>query len=241
MPIPLPVARPTLTPALNSRSRRRIDPWIVLALGLLVAVTTWTMAPLATGAIGSDSSDTTIQVEVPITTSVTPGWQAGTARLRLPNISIPGKVHDVTSRGWRLSTNWVNGYEVRIRATSDPALRGTNAVDGDAARASFQDFHTKRECPCPWAGTGFDQGVYGYSVSVRSSSGEAASDASKWGDARARRWRGFSRTPYRAYATSGGTGEYSMSIHLRSMIPQGASQPQGSYRSGLVVSAHPLL
>lgn len=216
----------------------RIDPWLVSALTIIAAVATWTMAPLASGALGPVTSDTRIELEVPISTSVTPGWTSGND-VRIGNLSVPGEVHDTTSEGWKMSTNWVNGYEVRIRATTDPALRGLNAVDGKGAKSTFEDFSTA-DCPCPWSGAGFQRGVFGYSVSV-DSTGAAPADAAKWGTDRARKWRGFTRNPYRAYSTGGGSGDYTMSVHLRSMVPDGAVQPEGSYRAGLVVSAHPLM
>ncbi len=206
---------------------------------VVVAVAAWTTAPLATGAIAPASSDTRIELEVPITTSMTPSWTTGATGVRLPNLSRPGEPRDVTSSGWRISTNWANGYEVRIRSTTDPALRGTNAIDGSGARSSFADFSTSG-CPCPWTGEEFKQGVFGYSVSVSSSTGSTVLDANKWGTSSDRKWRGFSRTSYRAYSTAGGTGLYTMDVHLRSMIPDGTTQVEGSYRSGIVVSAHPL-
>ncbi len=209
-------------------------------LAAIVGVIAWTMAPLATGAIAPVSSDTRIQLNVPVATSVTPGWTSGDTNVRIPNLSIPGEPHDVTSAGWKLSSNWAKGYEVRIRATTDPAMRGSNAVDGAGARSSFADY-TTGSCPCAWSGKGFDRGIFGYSVKVAASGGGTALDTDKWsGAGGTRKWRGFSRDSYRAYATSGGTGSYSMSIMLRSMIPDGATQVEGSYRAGLVVSAHPL-
>jgi hypothetical protein len=225
-------------PAQTLPALRRIDPVLACAIALLVGVAMWMMAPLATGAT-SASSDTRIELDVPVSTSVTPGWQTGDSQVRLENLTIPGEAHDVTSPGWKMSTNWANGYEVRIRATTDPALRGSNSVDGKGAKASFLDYKTTN-CPCPWSGSGYGQGIFGYSVSV-TSNGPAALDADKWGTSSARKWRGFSRTSYRAYSTPGGTGDYTMSVHLRSMIPDGAVQVQGSYRAGFVVSAHPLL
>jgi hypothetical protein len=210
------------------------------ALALLAAVAMWTMAPLATSAvIPPVTSDARIEVTVPVATSVTPGWTSGDTSVRLPDLSIPGEAKDVSSPGWKMSTNWTNGYEVRIRSTTDPALRGANAVDGKGARSSFDDFKTAASCPCPWSGGGFEKAIFGSSVSV-DSSGPAALDTAKWGTTNARKWRGFSTTSYRAYSTAGGTGEYTMSIHLRSMIPTGGTQLEGSYRAGVVVSAHPL-
>jgi hypothetical protein len=137
-----------------------------------------------------------------------------------------------------MSTNWANGYEVRIRATTDPALRGANAVDGTGARSTFEDYKTTN-CPCGWSGSGYAKGIFGYSVSV-DSAGPTALDTSKWGSDSARKWRGFTTNSYRAYSTAGGTGEYTMDIHFRSMIPEGGTQLEGSYRAGIVVSAHPL-
>jgi hypothetical protein len=174
-----------------------------------------------------------------VATSVTPGWTTGDASVRLPNISLPGEARDITSAGWGMSTNYANGYEVRIRATTDPAMRGANSVDGKGARASFADYTTSG-CPCPWKVDTFNQGVFGYSVSVDSSTGSTVLDADKWGTDRARKWRGFTRSSYRAYSTAGGTGQYTMSVHLRSEVPDGATQLAGSYRASMVVSAHPL-
>lgn len=219
---------------------RRIDPWITGAVAVLLAAIAWTAAPLATGAIAPVTSDTRIELTVPVATSVTPGWATGDANVRLPNLTVPGEPRDVTSAGWRMSTNWTKGYEVRIRSTTDPALRGSNSVDGSGARSSFADFTTTSACPCPWTGKGFERGVFGYSVSVASSTGAPVLDADKWGTSKARKWRGLSRSSYRAYSTAGGTGEYAMAIHFRSMIPDGATQLEGSYRAGVVVSAHPL-
>lgn len=230
----------TRTLVLPRPPSRRFDPWLVGALTLLAAVAVWTMAPLATGAsTGPLTSDTRIEVEVPVSTSVTPGWTTGDSSVRLPNASVPGEVYDVTSPGWKMSTNWANGYEVRVRSTTDPAMRGANAVDGRGARSSFADYKTAAACPCPWSGSGFEKAIFGYSVSVTSNAA-APLDTAKWGTSSARKWRGFDTSSYRAYSTAGGAGEYTMSIHLRSMIPEGAVQLEGSYRAGVVVSAHPL-
>ncbi|MCB0878359.1 MAG: hypothetical protein KDC46_05190 [Thermoleophilia bacterium] len=219
--------------------RERVDPWLLAVAIVLAAIVTWLMVPLATGAIPDVTNDTRIQVTVPIATAVTPGWTTGDPNVRLPNLSFPGEPRDVTSAGWKMSTNWSNGYEVRIRSTTDPALRGSNSVDGDGARSSFMDF-TTGDCPCPWTGKGFQRGVFGYSVSVSATNGATVLDTGKWGTDTNRRWRGFSRESFRAYSTEGGTAEYTMSIHLRSMIPDGTTQLEGSYRAGIVVSAHPI-
>lgn len=199
----------------------------------------WTMAPLATGAISPAQDDLRIEVDVPVTTSVTPGWTTGETSIRMPNLTIAGEVRDVSSTGWRMSTNWVNGYQVKVRTTTEPALRGVNAVDGAGARASFADYATK-DCPCPWNMSSFQRGVFGYSATVAHSSGLAATDTAKWGTSANRRWRGFTQEAYPIYATPGGQGQYAMSIHLRTMIPDGAVQPAGSYRASFIVSAHPL-
>lgn len=238
MPIRVLVAA-TAQPSIHAR--RRFDPVLVVVLMIAVGIAAWSMAPLASGAIAPVTSDTRIEVEVPIATAVTPGWQTGEADVRIPNLSMPGEPRDVSSDGWKMSTNWVNGYEVRIRATTDPALRGLNAVDGGGAKSSFEDFKTSADCPCPWTGNGYTRGVFGYSIKVTSNSGTAALDTAKWGTPTARKWRGFAPSSYRAYSTAGGTGQYTMSVLLRSMIPEGATQLEGSYRAGIVVSAHPLM
>lgn len=199
----------------------------------------WIGAPLATAVVAPRESGTRIELNVPIVTSVTPGWQSGDGSVRLPNLAVPGEPQDATSNGWRMTTNWVKGYEIRLRATTSPALRGRNAVDGKGAQDSFADFSTSAECPCPWSGKGYERGIFGYSVSV-ASTGPAAFDAEKWGSPRARRWRGFTRQSYRAYATPGGAGTYTMSLHFRTMIPEGAAQREGSYRASIIASAHPI-
>jgi hypothetical protein len=186
------------------------------------------------------TSDTRIELTVPTSTSVVPGWQSGDTAVRLPDLSFPGEPRDATSSGWRMTTNWVNGYEVRMRSTTSPALRGRNAIDGEGNRSSFADFRTTG-CPCPWDVSSFDRGVFGYAVSVRTRSGAAATGVAAWGTSSQRRWRGFSRSGHRAYATPGGAGLYDMSLHLRAMIPDGAVQEAGSYRAGIVISVHPLV
>jgi hypothetical protein len=240
LPIALLVEPQSRIRVLPAPKRRRFDPVLLCALAVLAAVAVWTMAPLATSAvIPSVTSDTRIEVEVPVATSVTPGWTSGDTSVRLPDLSIPGDPKDVTSPGWKMSTNWTNGYEVRIRATSDPALRGSNATDNKGARSSFDDYKTTSTCPCAWSGAGFTRAIFGYSASVVSD-GPAALDTAKWGTSTARKWRGFTTSGFPVYSTAGGTGEYTMSIHFRSMIPEGASQLEGSYRAGIVVSAHPI-
>lgn len=217
----------------------RLDPWITLGIVVCLLFGTWTVAPLATGAIAPAQDDMRIELDVPITTSVTPGWTTGESSVELPNISMPGEPRDTSSSGWKMSTNWVKGYQVRIRATSDPALRGMNSIDGRGTRSSFADFKVGN-CPCTWDVDAFQRGVFGYSATVSSSTGSVVSGATQWGTGANRRWRGFTREGFPLYSTAGGSGQFSMTIHLRSMIPDGAVQPEGSYRASFIVSAHPL-
>jgi hypothetical protein len=209
---------------------------------MLVLVAVWSAAPLATGAIAPVTTDTRINVDVPLATSVTPGFERGTANVDVPNLSIPGEPRDATSAGWRMTTNWVNGYEVRLRATTDPALRGQNVVDQVGAASSFADYSTASGCPCSWSGADYTRGVFGYSVSVTPNAGSAPLlDTAKWGTSTSRKWRGFSKSSYRAYSTAAGAGTYNMTIHFRTMIPNGTTQLAGAYRSSVIASAHPLL
>jgi hypothetical protein len=187
------------------------------------------------------SSGARVNLDVPVTLSMTPGWKTGDTSVRLEDLTTPGVTVDASSAGWRLTTNYPNGYEVRIRSTSDPALRGTNAVDGNAAPDSFADFSTAAACPCPWKNDTAKKGVFGYSVAVSNTDGAPASDSSRWGTSAARKWRGFSKESYRAYSTVGGAGTYNMTLLLRSEVPSDAVQVEGSYRASVVVSTHPLL
>ncbi|MEO6866698.1 MAG: hypothetical protein ABI200_01615, partial [Gaiellales bacterium] len=100
--------------------RFSIDPVLVGAIALLIIIAIWTMAPLATSAYDQATSDTRIQVTVPTSTSVTPGWQTGSS-VTLPDLSFPGEPQDVASSNWKMTTNYANGYEVRIRASTNPA------------------------------------------------------------------------------------------------------------------------
>lgn len=218
----------------------RWDPWLIGACSILLLAVGWSCAPFATAAFVPVTSSQRIEVTVPVSTSVTPGWRSGDTSVRLPDLGAPGQTRDATSAGWRLSTNWANGYEVRVRSTTAPALRGQNAVDGEGASESFQDY-TQANCPCPWTTGSFDRGVFGYSVSVASTSGAQPVGAAKWGSSSNRSYRGFSRSSYQAFATPGGAGEYTMSVHFRTEIPQGTVQREGSYRGTMVVSVHPLL
>lgn len=221
---------------------RRIDPVVLVATLVLTAAVGWCCLPLATGAGPAPvNSGARVDLEVPVTTSVTPGWQSGDTSVRIPDLVVPGKPNDASSSGWRITTNWPNGYEVRIRSTSDPALRGSNSIDGTAARDSFSDFSTAAACPCPWSTGAAKKGVFGYSVSVSTSNGASAKDEERWGTNQGRKWRGFARGSYRAFSTPGGAGTYLMTLHMRSEIPDGTAQVEGSYRASVVVSTHPLL
>lgn len=218
----------------------RSDPWFAATCAVLLTLVAWTCAPLATGALAPVSSSQRIELTVPVSAMVTPGWSQGDTSVRLADLSSPGQVRDTTSAGWKMSSNWSTGYEVRVRSTTSPALRGQNAVDGAGASDSFLDF-TKESCPCPWNADGFKRGVFGYSVSVATTSGAAPIGAEQWGTSSAREYRGFSRTSYRAYSTAGSPSEHAITMHLRSEIPQGAVQREGSYRGTMVLSVHPLL
>jgi len=225
----------------RARSLRRIDPVLATAMLVLAGVGIWIAAPMASGASTANDQQR-IEVDVPVATSVTPGWTTGDASVRMPNLSIPGQPRDVTSPGWKMSTNWTNGYEVRVRSTTAPALRGRNATDGAGAQDAFADYSTDAACPCAWtAPRGANKGLFGYSVSVATTSGLPVQDATQWGSQAARKWRGLDTDSYRAYSTRGGAGQYTMALHFRSMIPDGAIQREGSYRASVVLSAHPLL
>lgn len=238
-PLPIPSWMDLVPAARAMPARRRVDP-VLAGLALVIAcVSAWCAAPLAFGAAASDSSLVRIDVDVPISTSVTPGFTPGEAAVRLDPAVLPGRIEDTMSRGWVMATNWAGGYEVRLRSTTDPALRGRNAIDGQGATGSFADFRTDAACPCPWSGRGFTTGVFGYSVTVATRGGGDALDTAGWADGS--RFRGFDDTSYRAYSTPGGTGTYEMAIRFRSMIPEGGTQQSGSYRAAIVASAHPLI
>lgn len=219
----------------------RLDPLLGSLLLLLAGVAVWTCAPLASGSIAPVGSSMPIDLQVPVTQSVTPGWKSGDTSVRMPDITTPGDARDATSSGWKLSTNHSSGYEVRVRSTSDPALKGRNAVDGKGSPDFFADFKTQ-SCPCPWDVTGSPRGVFGISASVSASAGAAAPlDASRWGTPSSHKWRGLGKESYRVFSTSGGSGEYNMSLLFRTEIPDGAVQREGSYRASMVISMHPLL
>lgn len=218
----------------------RVDPVLLLVVVIFVALGCWIAAPGAIGAGETTSASTLLNLKVPITTAVLPGWTPGDTSIVMPNLSIPSETKDATSAGWVMSTNWENGYEVRIRSTTDPAMKGANAVDGRGTTDTFADFSTGTACPCEWTGSGFSKGVFGYSASISASSGDPALDTTQWGTPANRRWRGLDDASYRVYSTPGGEGQYRMTLYFRSMIPQGATQAAGSYRTTAIVSVHPL-
>ncbi|MBC7460808.1 MAG: hypothetical protein H7287_05555 [Thermoleophilia bacterium] len=223
------------------RTRPRIDPVLTSALLILVGVSVWIGAPIASGtSIAPAAGNLILRLDVPVATSVTPGLTAGDTSVRLPKLNLPGDPQDATSMGWKLSTNWANGYEVRIRSTSSPALRGVNAVDGSGAPDAFADFSTESECPCPWSTTGSTKGVFGYSASVNGN-GAMVVGASKWGTAATRKWRGLNKNSYQLFSTTGGANQYELALVFRSEIPLTAPQAAGSYRASFVISVSPLL
>lgn len=235
MPIPSLVMSPSIvTPR---PLRLRFDPMLAVAIVLLVGAAAWMGAPLATGASTSATGNLALSLDVPVATSVTPGWTPGDTSVRLPNVALPGDREDATSNGWRLSSNWANGYEVRIRSTTDPALRGQNAVDGAGVSDAFSDFSTADACPCPWSTGNATKGVFGYTAVVSG----AVKDASKWGSPSQRKWRGLNKASYQLFSTSGGTNQYAMGLVFRSEIPPNGVQPAGSYRASFVLSVSPLL
>ncbi|MCW2949127.1 MAG: hypothetical protein JWN41_140 [Thermoleophilia bacterium] len=210
------------------------------ALLVLAAVASWIGAPISTGAITPVNNKLAVHLDVPVQMSVTPGLTAGDTSVRLPMLTLPGDPQDVTSGGWKLSTNWVNGYEVRIRSTSDPAMRGQNAVDGSAAQDSFADFSTANACPCAWSTENATKGTFGYSAAISGGDGTLA-NAAQWGAPGARKWRGLDRASYQLFATTGGTNQYPFSLLFRSQIPMTATQTAGSYRASFIVAVAPQL
>lgn len=225
-------------PALATRQPARIDPVLLLVALVVMGVIAWAALPLADGV--SASKDTRVQVTVdnaitiapPPPTSPLPTTGNG-ASVRLPDLIAAGQTADVTSNGWTLGSNWDAGYEVFIRATSNPALRGQAAVDGDGSRDSFQNF-TAGACPCRWTTTGFTKGVFGYSASVGASAG-SPTDTAQWGTSSNRKYRGLTTQDYRLYA-SGGRGTFDLSLLFRSQIPPGLTQAAGSYRATATLS-----
>lgn len=230
-------ARTTLTSRLRSRLRT-IDVVPVLVGVLFVGIVLWHVAPEAQGTDASSSARVDLGVDTVL--AVAPTLTKGDRTVRLSDITLPGQQRNASSDGWQIATNYPSGYEVKIRSTTDPALSGRNAVDGDGARESFQDFRTSG-CPCTWSTSGFSRGVFGYSADVSTASGSAALDTSKWGSSGSRKWRGFDDSAYSIFETPGGDGTYALSLHFRTALPDGTTQPAGSYRANVVLSVAPNL
>lgn len=213
------------------------DPFVAAAILVFVALFIWCAAPLATGATGS--ATTNLGFEIKSSLAVAPALTQGDKLVRLGDLTAPGQQKDAVSNGWMVSTNWSGGYQVLIRSTTDPALRGRNAIDGQGAADSFQNYQTGSACPCPWDLGGFSKGVFGYSATVTTQSGPAAVGTSKWGTSGVRKWRGFNDTDYQLYETTGGVGAYGLSLSLRSALPPGKVQTAGSYRATLYLTIRP--
>ena len=137
----MPICKLVTTLSNDSPTRRRLpkvrrpDPVISLVVLALACVGTWAFLPLAIGAGPAPvSSGARVNLDVPVTLSMTPGWKTGDTSVRMDDLTTPGVVNDATSTGWRLTTNYPRGYEVRVRSTTEPALRGSNSIDGNAAR-----------------------------------------------------------------------------------------------------------
>lgn len=213
------------------------DPWVAVMAAVVTGLCVWMSVPLATGATGSGSTGVGFLVKSSI--AVAPALQRGDSSVRLGDLTGPGQERTVSSDNWVMSTNWSSGYDVLIRSTTDPALRGGNAVDSNGARDAFVDFSTGTSCPCPWTTNGFTRGVFGYSAHVSTRSGPAAVGAGKWGGSGNWKWRGFDDTDYLLYETTGGTGSYDLDLNLRSALPPGAVQTAGSYRASLLLTIRP--
>jgi hypothetical protein len=214
------------------------DPVVILIVACMALLAAWASMPSAFAV--STSSDARLLLGADTVVAVAPAVTKGTRAVQLADLTIPGEQRDADSEGWRVTTNFPTGYDIKLRATSDPALRGINAVDGAGADDDFQDFSTAG-CPCPWTTDGFSKGVFGYSASVNTSSGNAALDTSKWGASGAKKWRGFDDTAYSIFRTPGGAGSYQMTLHLRTALPPESNQAAGSYRTTLVLMVEPLV
>lgn len=213
------------------------DPALVGAATLLVLLTAWVFIPRAQ-AVQSASTDATLLLGVDTVVAVAPTVSKGDVDVQLSDLTIPGQQRDAESAGWRLATNYPTGYQVKIRSTTNPAMRGANATDGAGADDEFADF-SRSGCPCVWTTSGFSKGVFGYSAQVTTSSGGAALDTSKWGSASSRKWRGFDDTAYSLFTTPGGAGAYQLILYLRTALPEESAQTAGSYRANLVISVEP--
>lgn len=244
--------RSDMTPACATACRERQVRWsmqtidLPLALAIIIIAGTllWSLAPGA-GAV-SQSGDVSLSVSTDRSIAVVPSFTrpGSSASIRLDDLTMPGQRRDASSAGWTLSSNWVLGYTVKIRSATDPAMRGANAIDGKGANDSMKDFYvTGQQCPCSWTTNGVTKAVFGYSAAVDGPS--VGATASKWGTGNStsttRKWRGFRTDDYTLFSTSGGSGSTSVSIMLRSELPEAASQLNGSYRARIELSVRPNL
>jgi hypothetical protein len=214
-----------------------IRDWHLYAIALLVIVTLGAALMPRAFAATSASSDTQINLTIPISVAVIPGLTRGDRTVNMPELTLPGISKTATSDGWKVSTNWAKGYEVQLASITDPAMQGNNAVDGKGAEGNFSDFGVSG-CPCNWAASG-TRGVFGYTVEVSTASGPAATGGDKWGTSAQHKWRGLTTGGYQLFATPGGVGEYPFSLKFRSEIPPNGVQPNGSYRANVVLSIVP--
>ncbi len=223
--------------AMIAVNRWHRDPVMIGAVALLALLIAWATLPRAY-AVQSASTDTTLLLGVDTVVAVAPTVSKGDVDVQLSDLTIPGQERNAESAGWRLATNYPTGYQVKVRSTTNPAMRGANATDGAGADDEFLDFTTSG-CPCIWTTSGFSKGVFGYSAKVTTSSGGAALDTSKWGTASSRKWRGFDDTAYSLFTTPGGAGAYQLVLYLRTALPEDSAQTAGSYRANLVLSVEP--
>lgn len=205
---------------------------VVLGLGLVVSA----LLALASPAGASPAEgDTRVDLDVLPAIAWAPGLTKGATRLTMPQLRNAGQQVTVGSTGWHISSTWPYGYDVLISSTSDPAMAGRNATDGDGSPSAFRNF-TIGGCPCPWDIRSFTQGVFGYSVNGTN----GLVDAATWGSPSNRKWRGLTKGKYRIGRT-GGVGEFGMDLHFRSGISNDGTQEAGSYRANVIVSISPTL
>jgi hypothetical protein len=237
----LPIAKTRVMERPEPRFFDHVDPWILAIALIVVGAVAWTMLPRAMAA--SASSDTRINLTIPATVAVVPGLTRGARTVAMPDLTVPGVAKTGTSDGWKVSTNWIKGYEVQLSAVTSPAMQGKNAVTGDGAKGKFSDY-TASGCPCAWnadASNSGGRGVFGYTVETDTDSVSAATGVSKWGTTTSRKWRGLTQDGYELFTTPGGTGQYSFALKFRSEIPAGAVQPFGNYRANTIMSIVPNL
>ena len=205
---------------------------MLAAAWLSVAVAAaWQLTTTSLGA--SDQRDHGVGVVVDDAVAVAPSLRRGQVMTEMPIIRRPGQVRTTESAGWRVTSTWTPGYDMFLRASSNPALRGSNARDGRSAPSTFAN-HRVNGCPCPWSVSGADRGVFGYTMTGSAS----FVDRNTWGTSSNRRWRGMTTTPYRV-AGAGSPGSWDFSLLFRSELPPGLTQPAGSYRANMVLSFVP--